>query len=487
MKNMKTSLAIAVALATGVGTSAFAQVKQDIITFNLTGSMQTSVSQTTGNNVGNWVNTADSGNPQPKYYKTGTAKFTQKNILQYIAYVLHGNANYFSSKANLVLVEGELSGFFGITPDLGESVSSTDYTGYIYSYDDDSNTQIANSQDSTFVTLANGRHYQVNPDGLALSSPEALYPVGHMQPWGQIYVQDPGAAGYSAADPLCENVTYFFALSVEECYDCFYMNSFISTATFKTIQNKGSGPVCCNAGSTLQGAGKDSYYLTISFDNTINNPFLYPDSTSYAGVTGIHATASKGFAGDAIVPDALPYVSSIDSALLKDLPYEARFTLNGILTYTWKLGFISKSDLSPDFLGTGSYAANGYGFIGLFCTLLTGTATFTERAVNTACCDGTENDYSAWYGWWYGVGAEYAAADTDSGYDTVYNIDVAAGEAFPTIDDGTVPFNVAASLTYHYNFDLPYPSSEVFPSGWPTPSVVIPSSEASYDLEPFVF
>jgi len=528
MKKMKTSVAIAVALATGVGTSAFAQLtKQDIITVNLTATSQESVSQTTGINAGDWfqVDPVSHLYGGPKYYKTSVpVKITQKSILQYIAYVQHGNAYFFTSKANLVLVQGELSGFFNITPDLAGSVadittfpfgktntvpglSGTFSTSDGPAFDADANTQIANSSDSTFLTLANGRHFLLNPDAddsAAAQNPvpatdvTAFNPVGHMQPWGQIYVQDPGQPGYSVDAPYCENVTYFFALSVAECYDCFYMNSFISQATFKTVLNATAGPPCCNAGSTVQGTGKDSYYLSLSFDNTQNNPYLYPNTaadpnanateatSSYVGVAGItYNPATKiGIPGDAIAPDAIKYQSPIESGISKDLPFEARFTLNGILTYTWKLAYINKptattGDVSPDFLGTATYAASGYGFIGLFCTLLSGSATFTESAVKVACCNGTENDAGAWFGSWYGVGAEYVTTNNGTtGYDTAYDVGLGSNPEL-------TPFNTSVSLTYHYNFDFVYPSGAAsgatFPSGWPNPSVVIaPFALGSY-------
>jgi len=308
-----------------------------------------------------------------------------------------------------------------------------------------------------------------------------------MQPWGQIFVQDPGQSGYSITDPYCENVTYFFALSVQECYDCFYMNSFVSTATFKTVKNAGTGPVCCNAGASLEGTGKDSYYLTLSFDNTQNNPFLYPDAANtFVGVPGVVAylngSHTVGLFGDAIVPDAITYISSIETAISSDLPYEARFTLNGVLTYTWNLKKIATSDLSPDFLGTATYDCSGYGFIGLFCQLLTGSATFSEKATTAACCT-DENDGDGWSDWWYGPGAEYVAADTDTGFDTAYDVDSAAFA--PGTDQGPLtPWNVSTSLTFHENFDYTYPWEITYPSGWLSPSAVIAPFGFPYEVEP---
>jgi len=94
---------------------------------------------------------------------------------------------------------------------------------------------------------------------------------------------------------------------------------------------------------------------------------------------------------------------------------------------------VTKGDLVDDFVGTGSYAANGYGFIVDTCSLLTGTATFTEKIVNyETCCedipwwnsDGTS---------WYGPGDRY---DYSSGY---YNDD----------PDTESPLNPTTALTYH--------------------------------------
>jgi len=520
---MKTTVAIA-ALAVGVGTSAYAQlVKQDIITVNLTAQMQTSVSQTTKQNAGNWL-AIDSVSGQyqgPKFYKTTTLKLTQTQILQYIGYVLHSDAGYYSSKANLVLVQGELSGFFEVSPDLANSVAQFSLhpkpaklgavpqagpDGTFASVDGDSNTALASSGDSTFVTLANGRHFRLNPDGLSsvdkgnspTTTPVYQYPVGHMQPWGQIFVQDPAGHG-TASVPVCDNVTYFFALSVQECYDCFYMNSFVSDASFKTVPNPGQGPVCCNSGTTLQGTGVDKYYLSLSFDNTQNNPFLNPTAGNnmWVGVIGIKANSylwsGKGVNGDSITPDKISYVSQIASSISKDIPFEARFTLNGIMTYSWKLGFINKNDVAPDFLGTGNYSATGYGFIGLFCQLLTGTATFSERGVNTPCCTDDNNTlitlngtFTGWASSWYGPGAEYAPTGggagtgiAGTGYDTAWDLAVAAGNTLitaPYPPYPITPYNIGTSLTYHEGADVTYPANPtgVSISGWPSPNVVIP-------------
>jgi hypothetical protein len=461
MKKMKTTIAIA--LAACVSTQVFAQVKEDVIKVALTGQQQISVSTTTGNNVGNWSD-------GPKYYKTGTTKLTDQNIIKFIGFVLHGNASYYSSKAQLVLVQGELSGFFNITPELGAALPHNHFLdgnndpagidGWFYATDPDSTTDIANSVNSSFVALANGHHLLLNDIG----NP---YPVGHLQPWGQIYVKDTGKKDFSVANPLCENVTYFFALSVEECYDCFYMNSFISDAKFttKTTTGQQAGPPCCtvSSSSVLLGAGKDRYYLTMSFDNTLNNPYLNSLSDSYVGVDGVKSTAIQG---DGINPDQIPFNDLINFRQGQYLPFEARFTLNGILTYTWNLKFVNTADISPDFVGIGSYAASGYGFVGLYCELFTGTATFTEKVVKTACCVDSGWDVNS-YGndGWYGPGAEYVAVENaPAGFDSVYGNGGYAS-----------PMNVGASLTYHHNFNQTYPYLQtVLESGWPTPAIIVP-------------
>ena len=111
---MKKTLITAAALAACVGTHLLAQTqmaKQDTITFALTGQYQNSVSTSTTPNAGAW-------GPLPGYYKTASSKVATANIIQAIAIVLHGNAGFYSSKAQLVLVQGELSGFFNITDEL---------------------------------------------------------------------------------------------------------------------------------------------------------------------------------------------------------------------------------------------------------------------------------------------------------------------------------------------------------------------------------
>jgi hypothetical protein len=115
---MKKTLITAVALAACAGTQLFAQnAKQGVITFALTGQAQSSVSDTTANNQGGWNSPAVTGKA---YYKTTSTKVATLNILQAIAIVLHNNAGFYSSKAQLVLVQPELSGFFNLTDELAQ-------------------------------------------------------------------------------------------------------------------------------------------------------------------------------------------------------------------------------------------------------------------------------------------------------------------------------------------------------------------------------
>jgi hypothetical protein len=500
---MKKTLITALVLGACVSTPLFAQtvVKQDTITMSLTGAKQLSVSTSASvQNAGKW-------SAGPMFYKTTPIKVTDQDVIKFIGMSLWKNANHYSKKAKLVLVQGELSGFFNITPDLALSMPDDDGIAldpYFsespgFSADGDVNTSLANSFDSTTFQLANGRHWDVNP------LVPTMYPVGHLQPWGQIYIQD--------TESTDDNVTFYFAISVEECYDCFYLNSFISTATFKTVNTAPNGPPCCVGESVIIGSGKDAYYMTFSFDNTKNNPYLYDsvdnplyigDEIGIANTGGGNVVGVPGFiSGDAIVPDTIfnnivfaaaiangdtvaqaqlaAYIDTIKGAVPGAVPspYQARFTLNGVLTYTWKLGYIDKTDLSPDFMGTGSYVANGYGFIGLYCSLFnTATVTFKEAAVKV----GTAVTGEDWTASWIGIGAEYVVDETN-GETTPYANWVAygsptyvwgLGESFAFGFGYPTPINVTTSLSYHENFNHAYPAHNNNPgwAAWPTPGWV---------------
>jgi hypothetical protein len=453
MKIMKSTIATTVALAACVSTQLLAQnVKEGNITFALTGQEQVSVSETTAANAGDWVDPTTLRGPT--HYKTGPTKMTQADLIKDISFTIYGTPNHYGSTAKLVLVQGELSGFFNMTPDLSNSVPDFN-NGYVNSADGDESTSIANSTDSLFTLLATGRHFETNPI-------TGQYPVGHLQPWGQIYVK----WGSASVTTNCENVTYFFGISVQECYDCFYLNSFISdsTFTFKTVTHAQSGPPCCSvpSGEQLLGAGKDRYYMTLSFDDTVNNPYLDPveGSLYYVGVTGISPTLSPV---DGVLPDVSAYSQPITSRLGSPSPYEARFTLNGIMTYTWNLKFINSSDLYPDFVGTASYTANGYGFIQLYCTLLTGTVGITETLARaSACCPeeiDTTSDSGSLDDWWYAVGDFNDTYDTDS--------TAALNSNLYFLWDGitpSTPFNTGANLSYHGNFNDGYVPFETYTS-----------------------
>jgi hypothetical protein len=104
----------------------------------------------------------------------------------------------------------------------------------------------------------------------------------------------------------------------------------------------------------------------------------------------------------------------------------------------------------------------------LYCQLLTGSAAFNESTVKTACCTDSpwyRQTVSDWTTGWYGPGAEYVEADTNTGFDSKYG----AGQY-------ETPINVGASLTYHHNFNLTYPHLQnVLESGWPTPAIIVPN------------
>ena len=465
---MKKTVITAIALAACVGTPLFAQnAKEGVITFALTGNYQTSVSDSSSApNHGGWntpVGTAAT------VYKTSTSKLATANILQAIGIVLHRNAGYYSSKAQLVLVQGELSGFFNLSPELatvGDLVTGEPAT--IASDFATTFTDTTLPGGGTFATLATGRHFLPNPIS-------GRWPPGHHQPWGQIFVKDPGKAPWSASNPLCENVTFFFSITVEECYDCFYLNSFISDSKFKFVQGSGSGIPCCDVLESLQGSGKDKYYMTLSFDNTLNNPYLnnavgngayignfgqnvditLPDFNPYFGIIGL---GSATLVSDGISADFLYYSEPIISAIGSPSPYVMRFTLNGIVTYTWALRLLNKSDTVYDFVGNASYAANGYGFVALRCGLLTGTASIAEKVVAASnCCIGGLFENGLWYDWWYGTGWNPVQSPW---YDFAITTPFGFGS----------PVNTAADLSFHFGFDEEYEIGEVWGTN-PSPDV----------------
>lgn len=466
--------------------------KEDTITFALTTQGQSSVSTSTAVNAGNWSDL-------PTHYKTVTKKLTQTDILKAIAIVLHGNAGWYSSKASLVLVQGELSGFLAMDLDLAHAYARHDnddildgYYGDDYTMfgisDLDNRTDLPNATDTLFAQLPTGRHFEPVPENwydindVGYDTPATFvgkFPTGHQQPWGQIFVKDPSTRTidgdtYSATDPWCENVTFFFAITVQECYDCYYLNSFISDATFN-FKGTASPVPCCGGTSVMLGKGVDRYYMTMSFDNTVNNPYLnsefwegiddsYDLESWYVDYDGIYPGYNSIFPDyiglEGVYPDALPFFDPIKSGALTAFePYLMRFTLNGIMTYSWNLQFINSSDLWPDFVGSGDYPVNGYGYIALVCDLITGDVKFTEKIVKTACC--LDDDY--WYDYWYGPGyypirhvdQEDSDYYPDSEWSDLWMDGVGYGSDYYNVDNIT-PFNTEASLSYHANFDESY-------------------------------
>ena len=339
-----------------------------------------------------------------------TMKRTTTDVIQAIAYVLHKNAGYYSSKAQIVLVQGELGGFFnlgetlsgfnGIEPktDLAQGEPRIDEYDYVNDGQVSPWTSFPSTIDDLVAQLATGRNFRPNPV-------TGAWPVGHHQPWGQIFVKDPGKTGYSASNPLCENVTFFFSFTVQECYDCFYLSSFITDAKFSFKAGASGGPPCCTTPENLVGSGKDRYYLTVTFDNTKNNPYLNPFNDAWVGGTnspyvGVYGIETLALPGDGIIPDLLKYNDTIASGVGVYNRYVMRFTLNGILTYTWNLKLINNSDVTADFVGSASYPANGYGFVSLACSTITGSMSIAEKLVKSSnCCLDLP-----WYDSWYGVG-----------------------------------------------------------------------------------
>jgi len=316
----------------------------------------------------------------------------------------------------------------------------------------------------SFPALAMGRHFDVNPNVTS------LVPPGHHEPWGQIFVQDTGKSPM-----VCDNVTFLFAITVQECYDCFYLNSFISDATFTTKEGSQSGPPCCTSPNFLLGKGVDKYYLSLSFDNTINNSYLNPayytnyNSGSYnyyyyeyVGFTGVQP--SVGIA-DGTTPDLLKYSDPIRSQLGLPSPYETRFTLNGIVTYSWDLKMVNSSDVAADFVGTAKYDANGFGFIGLVCSLITGNATFAEKVVkDVGCCDDV---------YWYDDTYNWSSDNGQGNYDTWATGWFGPGASLNYYNYYPMGTSVSALSSYNYYYDMGYfnPYRDQF-NPYPYPNVV---------------
>jgi len=499
---MKKTL-IAAALVACAATQLFAQnAKQDVITFQLTRYAQNSVSTAANqNNAGFW-------SQGPLYYRTTTTKIANSDVLNAIAEVLYRNPGKYGSMAQIVLVQGEMGGFFG------------------YPY----NNVDLTAQDSTItgdnIRLATGRNMTNNPITGGM-------PPGHNQPWGQIYVKTYDSKGNTI---LCDNVSFFFVIQVQECYDCFYLSSFITDTTFKLTESK--GPPCCAGSSVTVGSGKDKYYMTLQFDNTYNNPYLndngyyghwnsvtktwdgiaesdkyldiknsdefwYEVGSDY-GLYGYYyrpsGTDVYGLieADDGICPDGLPYADSITTTVQHPTDHHAydiytlRFSLNGIVTYTWNLKFINKTDVFPDFVGTADFPCTGYGYALKVCSLFDGDVKFVEApAVYAKCCldqpwyvpyESVPGPISGEYTntFWYGIGDNDKGFYPDYAKDTWYTGDVEDYYATSyLIKPGTeyywhigddVPVNTDLDLSFHCNFNHNYePVEQATEKDYPQP------------------
>jgi hypothetical protein len=487
---MKKTLITAVALAACAGTQLFAQnTKEGVISFALTANEQQNV--TTSNSR---KSTDGFWSDVPRYYFATTVKKNTSHVLRAIGAVLYKNGSAFSSKAQLVMVQGELGGFFNVDDTLGDDngpktdlALGNDNNGYA------DVTDFASTRDYINARLATGRHFRPNPITEA-------WPPGHHQPWGQIFVRDPGASGYSASNPLCVNVTFFFGITVQECYDCWYLSSFVTESKFAWKQGSSPGPGCCGVAADLTGSGKDLYYMTLSFDNTVNNPYLNPAGDAWIGKgTGtlaspnpwyrVNPTAwvvgmgNTGLPGDGLIPDLLGYVDLIHNGLYPFVNDVMRFTLNGIVTYTWTMKKINSTDQFYDFVGTANYPASGYGFTDLVCALFTGSMSIAEKInKNAYCCTDLP-----WYDSWYGVGWNL--------FQNQNPLNPLVGD----LPDGSYfgsPVNIAEDISLHVGYNEWYESRWMWPqdTGYGTPSPAQPetavntiyrsSYESPYGLTP---
>ena len=486
---MKKTLITAAALVAFAGTQAMAQnAKEGVITFALSAGEQSDVSTSASSRAGYW-------SQGPQYYTAKDVKKSTANVLSAIGQVLYHNGGAFSTKAQLVLVQGELSGFFNVGETLGNHADietdlswgfpSTD-NGYASGAAGYPPTDFQSTRDDLWAQLATGRHFRPNPMPL-----DGSWPVGHHQPWGQIFVKDPAANGYSAINPLCVNVTFFFGITVQECYDCWYLNSFISSAKFQYKPNTVPGPGCCGKAADITGSGKDRYYMTLNFDNTKNNPYLniandawigqdpgtiaQPNpwwrATAPARIVGMGT--SGGLPGDGITPDLMEYIDLIHNGRYPFTDNVLRFTLNGVVTYTWTMKKINPADLFYDFVGSATYPVSGYGFADLVCALYTGSVSIAEKvskAVN--CCQDLP-----WYNSWYGVGWNLFQ---DQYPLTPIPGDLADGSYFAT------PVNIPEDISLHIGYNEWYEVRSQWPQsgGLGAPMPAGPESTIATTLGP---
>lgn len=323
---MRKTLIVALIAACGVGGEAYAQ-KDKLSTVNIALTRQYEYSTNFTGGKLTW--------------KTKSAKIATKDVIAAMSSALFEGNIRFSSSAQLVVAEGDFSGFFANWYDI---------------------------QGSSVVGLPNGYHRVMQLENAAGDDWFTVgeYPAGLWQINGQLFVKD-GAA--------CINVTPFFKLMIQECYDCFYLNSFITDSTFTL--GKQEGPPCCSPTFTLNGKGTDKYYITWTFDNTENNCAIYQYYNDYLGWSDVYGVDPYE---DGVTPNDEPFYQSFDTRTM-------RWALNGIVTYKWNLKNFNNGDPFPRFLGSATYDANGYGFIAKVCAMITGKISVAEKLVDaTQCC-----------------------------------------------------------------------------------------------------
>jgi hypothetical protein len=194
---MRKTLLAALIVSLGVAGQAYAQkIKQTSLNFSLTRQYESSTNFSSSK----------------LQWRTKTAKISNASILSSISAV---TGKSFSSKALIVLAGGELGGFYGAWPDiLGQTVVSLP-NGFNRAVIDADLVEV-------WETLW--------PAGLWQPAMDRLYDVDQtLAPLAQVYVQDGDA---------CYNVSPLFYITVQECYDCFYLNSFVTDTTFTLGKQK---------------------------------------------------------------------------------------------------------------------------------------------------------------------------------------------------------------------------------------------------------
>ena len=117
---------------------------------------------------------------------------------------------------------------------------------------------------------------------------------------------------------------------------------------------------------------------------------MYSNEDWYVSLDTSDSFAFPNYNGGLVEQDDGVHPDGLDPLGTDYHPYDVytmRFTLNGILTYNWTLKQLNKLDQWPDFFGSASYPATGYGYIAKTCCLINGTVTIAERLVaDSDCC-----------------------------------------------------------------------------------------------------